>query len=75
MMHFAAMIAAGAITALSQRPAARAAEPPWCLISGFGGERCSYGSLDACLRDRAGGGGFCNPNPRYHGSASRGGLR
>jgi len=64
----AALIAAGAMTALGQQ-AARAAKAPWCLISAYGTERCSYGSLDACLRDRVGVGGFCNPNPRDHGPA------
>ncbi len=49
-----------------QRPA-QAAEPPWCLISGFGDEHCRYSSLDDCLRDRSGS-GFCNPNPRFRGS-------
>jgi hypothetical protein len=54
--------------AFVQRPA-RAAKPPWCLITSAGCERCRYNSLDECLRDRVGGGGFCNPNPRYHGEA------
>jgi len=52
----------------SQR-AERAVEPPLCLISAFGGERCSLGSLEACLRDGVGGGGLCNLNPRYRGAA------
>jgi Protein of unknown function (DUF3551) len=47
------------------KQAAQAAEPPWCLISSSGEEHCRYNSLDACLPDRVGSGGFCNPNPRY----------
>jgi hypothetical protein len=52
-IFFTALITASAMTMLSER-AARAAEPPWCLISGFGGERYSYGSPDACLREGPG---------------------
>lgn len=48
------------------RPAT-ASELPWCLL-GYGGSngRCYYNSLEECIRDRAGGGGFCNPNPFYY---------
>ena len=47
---------------------AQADEYPWCLIGyGGGNGRCSYNSLEECLRDRAGGASFCNPNPRFHG--------
>ncbi len=69
MRIFVATLIAGAMMALTQWTAAWDAEPPWCLISAYGSERCSYASLDACLRDRVGVGGFCNPNPRYHGAA------
>lgn len=58
-----ALAAAAAMTA-AQRPA-HASDPPWCLIGSSGEEHCRYNSLDDCLRDRVGGGGFCNPNPRY----------
>jgi len=50
----------------SARPV-HAAEPPWCLIIKEGEEHCRYYSLETCLRDKAGGEGFCNPNPRYQG--------
>jgi hypothetical protein len=62
----AAFFAVANIT-FAQRPS-QAAEAPWCLITAAGCERCHYTSLDDCLRDRVGGGGFCNPNPRYHGT-------
>jgi len=63
------VLLAGAAVALGQRPAQAAVDYPWCLISAYGGQHCGYNSLDACLRDRVGGGGFCNPNPSYRGAA------
>jgi hypothetical protein len=55
---------------------ASAHEGPWCaLISGGNGsvyEDCQYYSLDACRPVvLAGNRGFCNPNPRWVGSAPR----
>ena len=61
------MAAAVAAFAVQPRPA-QASEAPWCLISQGGGNgRCSYSSLEACMRDEMGGGSFCNPNPAYRG--------
>jgi hypothetical protein len=68
---FIVALVAGASMTLSQRPA-QAAEPPWCLFTKGGEEHCRYNSLDACLRDRAGGSDFCNPNPRYQGERQNG---
>jgi len=65
MKPIAVAFAVAAIVICSPRPL-HAAEPPWCLVSSFGGEHCRYSSLDACLRERSGG-SFCNPNPRYRG--------
>jgi len=56
------VLVAAAAMAFGQRPA-QAREHPWCLISAFGEQHCQYDSLEACLRDRVGGAGFCNPNP------------
>jgi hypothetical protein len=54
-----------AATMLVWRPG-KASELPWCLIGyGGGNGRCVYNSLEDCLKDRAGGGGFCNPSPFY----------
>lgn len=63
-----------AAMAFAQRPA-QANDPPWCLISAAGDEHCRYNTLEECLRDRVGGGGFCNPNPRYHGAEQRRNVR
>ena len=67
LLAAAAVIAA---LAFEQRPA-RALDLPWCEISAAGDEHGRYNSIEECLRDRAGGGGFCNPNPRYHGDEQR----
>lgn len=62
LFALAALVAAFAVHPRS----AQAAEAPWCLIGQGGGNgRCSYNSIEACLRDQAGGGSFCNPNPFY----------
>ena len=69
------MAAAVAAFAVQPRPA-QASEAPWCLISQGGGNgRCSYSSLEACMRDEIGGGSFCNPNPAYRGGEQRGSVR
>lgn len=63
LLAAAAVIAA---TAFEPRPV-QASEAPWCLIGQGGGNgRCSYNSLEACIRDEVGGGSFCNPNPSDH---------
>jgi len=66
MMKLFAMALAGATIVIAAPRPVHASDPPWCLISSFGGEHCRYNSLDACLRDRSGS-SFCNPNPRYRG--------
>jgi hypothetical protein len=40
---------------------------PWCLQSGafLGSVHCSYPSLEQCVFDRQGLGGFCRQNPEY----------
>ena len=51
---------------------ARAAEGPWCALLNFGSdisEDCQYRSLEQCLPAVTSGfRGFCNPNPRWHGT-------
>jgi Protein of unknown function (DUF3551) len=61
-------LAAAAALAFAQQPA-QARDYPWCLISGYGGQHCAYDSLEACLRDKVGGGGFCNPSSSYRAPA------
>jgi len=63
------LAAAAVIAAMAFEPLpVKAAEAPWCLIGQGGGNgRCTYNSIEECIRDQAGGGSFCNPNPSYHG--------
>ncbi len=47
--------------------AAHARNYPWCLQSDAfeGAQNCAYTTLQQCLFDRQGLGGFCNQNPTY----------
>ena len=46
---------------------AHAQNYPWCLQSGAfdGSQHCTYTTLQQCLVDRQGLGGFCGQNPTY----------
>ena len=59
-----ALAAVAAIAAMTFTPrTAQASDPPWCLLGSSGDEHCRYNSLEACLRDRVGGGGFLQSQP------------
>ncbi len=50
--------------ALSTAGPAIAQEYPWCLQYDDA-QHCSYATLQQCLTDRQGLGGFCNQNSKY----------
>lgn len=68
-----------AAVSLDTRPSS-AQEGPWCAIitlgQGAAYEDCQYYSLEACRPTiLAGNRGFCNPNPRWVGSAPKSKVR
>jgi len=58
---FAAAIVVAAVGHIPSQ-AQEAKEYPWCLMK-QGSSICVYNSVQECIRDKAGAGDFCNPNP------------
>jgi hypothetical protein len=46
---------------------AEAQNYPWCANygSGFGAENCGFSTIQQCMEDVSGIGGFCEPNTQY----------
>jgi len=63
-MKFGAVLLALALTAT-----ARAADYPWCYIDQTmsGSTYCAFTTLAQCRENAGGNGGFCVPNPSWHG--------
>jgi hypothetical protein len=59
----AVMLAMPASAAPANQPRARSQVPGWCLNGGYTYGECVYRTLEECLRDRSGEGGYCSPNP------------
>ncbi len=55
------------VVALGIGARAEAQNYPWCLQSDAfeGSQHCTYSTMQQCLFDRQGLGGFCNQNPTY----------
>ena len=74
IMRVALILAAASTAVMLALPAASAAPPNhsparsqtpgWCLNeAGYTSGECVYQSLEQCLQDRIGEGGYCSPNP------------
>jgi Protein of unknown function (DUF3551) len=54
------------------RSDARSQVPGWCLNEdGYTSGECVYQTLEQCLQDRLGEGGYCSPNPAAPAPAGR----
>ncbi len=60
----AGVLALGLLASTSASQAAASPPARWCLNeSGYTTGECVYSTLEQCLQDRSGEGGYCSPNP------------
>ena len=59
----AGVLALGLLASTSASQAAASPPARWCLSGGYTYGECVYSTLEQCLQDRNGEGGYCQPNP------------
>ncbi len=60
------LFAASAATGTAAKAQQRAADYPWCANDTKGSTSCSFVTLEQCMADVSGIGGFCKRNPLHH---------
>lgn len=65
MRHLIALALLGTTAVLLAPQPAQAREYPWCARYDWTTYNCGFVSFQQCLATIMGGGGRCEPNPRY----------